>query len=399
MQNDQKDLGVSITEDAEGNIAIFTRTGTADAVKVLVDGEEIVNESNISPGDTLSVSDVPGSTLTIIEVDGGSESVVQFYRVQHGTDGAESGVVFSEPSATPGTVSASDLAGSGTKSDPYVITTDQELQAMNSDLNASYVLGTNIDASKTGQWNSGAGFDPVGVLFDEFNGSFDGQRYVVDGLTINRSTTNYVGLFGLTTSGSSVSDVELINIDITGDSIVGGLVGFNRGSISSSYATGSVRSANGASGGLVGFNRGSISSSYATGSVSGDSDLGGLVGRNDGSISSSYATGSVSGDFEDIGGLVGDNEGSISNSYATGSVSGDLDVGGLVGDNSGSISSSYWDTVSSEQDTSDGDGGTGLSTSDMQGDSYDSGFESNIVNNPSFIGVTGDYPELVWESE
>jgi hypothetical protein len=74
-------------------------------------------------------------------------------------------------------------------------------------------------------------------------------------------------------------------------------------------------------------------------------------------------------------------------------------VGGLVGDNSGSISSSYWDTVSSEQDTSDGDGGTGLSTSDMQGDSYDSGFESNIVNNPSFIGVTGDYPELVWESE
>jgi hypothetical protein len=35
----------------------------------------------------------------------------------------------------------------------------------------------------------------------------------------------------------------------------------------------------------------------------------------------------------------------------------------------------------------------------MQGDSYDSAFETDIVDKPEFTGVTEDYPDLVWESE
>jgi len=91
--------------------------------------------------------------------------------------------------------------------------------------------------------------------------------------------------------------------------------------------------------------------------------------------------------------------GMVSDLWGKGSVNRDgvCNVGVWVGFRDGGISSSYWDTVSGGQSSSDG--GIGLSTSDMQGDSYDSGFESNIVNNPSFIGVTGDYPEVVWESE
>ncbi|MGJ0313568.1 hypothetical protein NG750_03495 [Aliarcobacter cryaerophilus] len=120
------------------------------------------------------------------------------------------------------------------------------------------------------------------------------------------------------------------------------MVGYNHGTISNSYSSGSV---NGHSyvGGLVGINNnGTISNSYATGSVNGHSYVGGLVGiNNNGTISNSYATGSVNGN-SDVGGLVGYNDRTISNSYATGSVNGDYSIGGLVGYNyHGIISSSY----------------------------------------------------------
>ena len=127
-------------------------------------------------------------------------------------------------------------------------------------------------------------------------------------------------------------------------------------------------------GGLVGWNEGSISESFATGdvdaSVTGnDSDTGGLVGHNDGSILNTYATGRVAGyDIIDVvpgdvseptsntGGLVGHNtaNGTIKNSYASGwdsvhhtdtaqTVTGDeLSLGGVVGYNEGSVLNSFW---------------------------------------------------------
>ena len=91
------------------------------------------------------------------------------------------------------------MSGSGVcteeDDDPYVITNDQELQSINEDLDACYVLGTNIDASGTSEWNSNAGFDHIGNS-EQFNGSLDGQGYVVDGLTIDRPAENSVGLIG-----------------------------------------------------------------------------------------------------------------------------------------------------------------------------------------------------------
>lgn len=44
----------------------------------------------------------------------------------------------------------------------------------------------------------------------------------------------------------------------------------------------------------MGYNSGSITMSYSTGTVNGNGDVGGLVGRNDGSITTSYSTGAVS---------------------------------------------------------------------------------------------------------
>ena len=130
---------------------------------------------------------------------------------------------------------------------------------------------------------------------------------------------------------------------VSGQQWVGGLVGSNTAgaTISSSHATGTVTGTDPTTssdiGGLVGYNDGIISASYAWGNVLGLNSVGGLVGWNDGSISASYAKGKVSGAFQVAGGLVGSNNGgTVRASYATGDVIGEKpshQAGGLVGQN------------------------------------------------------------------
>ena len=147
---------------------------------------------------------------------------------------------------------------------------------------------------------------------------------------------NVGGLAG--SNGGSIADCSSTGT-VSGDNYVGGLVGRNNGSIAASYSTGSVRGADDV-GGLTGMSGigASVSASYSTCTVNGDADsrhVGGLVGRNHASITSSHSTGAVRGQVA-VGGLVGDNEGSISASYSTSPVSGGTwFAGGLVGDNSG----------------------------------------------------------------
>ena len=92
-------------------------------------------------------------------------------------------------------------------------------------------------------------------------------------------------------------------------------------------------------------NRGTVTDSYATGSVTGKfSNIGGLVGLSYNTVTASYATGSVTG-RDNVGGLVGwiFNNGTVTGSYATGSVTGRREIGGFVGRNLGTVTSSYWD--------------------------------------------------------
>jgi hypothetical protein len=86
--------------------------------------------------------------------------------------------------------------GSGTPDDPYVITNVKQLQEMKYDLKAYYVLGNDIDASETKNWNNGQGFEPIGDYKNPFTGSFDGRGHKIYNLYIN-TTRDYVGLFGV----------------------------------------------------------------------------------------------------------------------------------------------------------------------------------------------------------
>jgi hypothetical protein len=122
---------------------------------------------------------------------------------------------------------------------------------------------------------------------------------------------------------------------------IGGLIGGNTGRVAQSYATGMVNgSASEYVGGLVGWNYtsgGSILQSYATGAVNGAYFTGGLVGYNDGVISQSYATGTSRGFGFGFGfgsgpgGLVGYNTGAVTNSYWDIQTSGQSTSAGGVG--------------------------------------------------------------------
>jgi len=273
------------------------------------------------------------------------------------------------------------LGGDGSSAaNPYQITDVYGLQGMNSEEVSSpgcicehYQLSNAIDATGTSTWNNGEGFVPVGRNAIRFLGSFDGQNFTITGLTINRPTTDYVGLFGVTGLGSAISNIGLVGGsnrgrdyvgglvgrneqntinnsyttgNITGRSFVGGLTGGNvNANINNSYATGNVTGSVNYAGGLTGTNASTsnISSSYATGNVTGVDNVGGLVGASNSTITSAYATGSVTASSS-VGGLIGFNESNVSDSYATGNVTNNgsgLNTGGLVGWNNGVLNRTY----------------------------------------------------------
>jgi len=189
--------------------------------------------------------------------------------------------------------------------------------------------------------NRGRGWQPIGTSEEPFTGAFDGQGYKIKDLFINRLWEDgaEVGLFGFVGEGGLIKNVGVVDVDVTGEFLVGPLVGLiDMGTVTNCYATGSVKGT-GVVGGLVGASwMGTIKDSYSTCSVSPAMELeafgfGGLVGDSgDGTIiSSCHASGTVSG-HEYVGGLVGGGDYStIRDCYFTGSVTGNRYVGGLVG--------------------------------------------------------------------
>lgn len=295
-----------------------------------------------------------------------------------------------------GEYTSSFAGGTGTESDPYQISDVYELQKMNLDPNAHYILINDIDASDTVNWNSGAGFVQVGSYSNKFTGCLNGNGFEIIDLYINRPYDHYVGLFGFT-SGSMIINVGLKNIDLTGYLGVGGLVGLNHGTILNSYATGALSGISYHAGGLVGYNywgASLISDSYAACTVSGNYYyMGGLIGINSGTVSNSYATGKVSG-RNYVGGLIGSNYGPISYCYSTGKVEGSSYTGGLIGYKSGvTVSNSYWDLEISGQTTSAG--GIGKTTAQMKKQTTFVGWD---FTNTWRIKEDILYPYLWWET-
>jgi filamentous hemagglutinin family protein len=259
-------------------------------------------------------------------------------------------------------------------------TTGTDLQGISGNLAGNFVVGSNIDATPTASWNSGAGFTPLGDSNSWFGGTFDGLGHTITSLSINRPSTDFVGLFGLTAmaylsnfqlNGASVSGANyvgalvgrsnggrILNVatnasSVTGtDSYIGGLVGqaiggditqgFTSGTVTDTFGTPSGSGTPGFGGNNVGGLAGSTgvvtvskSASSATVNAAGGNNVGGLIGGAlDSQISFSMASSSVHG-YGNTGGLVGRlaGTGQITDSYSLGTVFGTDTgaVGGLVG--------------------------------------------------------------------
>ena len=218
-------------------------------------------------------------------------------------------------------------------------------------------------------WNSGAGWLPLGDATVRYATTFQGNGHTVSYLYVNRSSTDYAGLFGLTNPGASIRNLGLQHADVRGRDWVGALAGTNLGTIAKSWTTGRVDSRGGA-GGLAGSSRGAIRASWSTATVSN-------------SIGSPIARAAV-------GGLVGEISvtGNITASWSGGRVDG-TPGGGLVGSRSGTatVTNSYWDTGTSGRSTSLA-GGTGKTTRDLQRPTGYSGIYASW--NIDTDGVTGD---------
>lgn len=180
----------------------------------------------------------------------------------------------------------------------------------------------------------------VGGLVGGSTGSTAKIDQCFNSTTVNATAVGcgYIGgLVGVNSSGSTITNCYNIG-NVDGFSYVGGIAGFNSGTISQCYNKGTIKALYYYVGGITGSNeKGYIYKSYNTGDVVGLSQYtGGLVGYNNTSskIDQCFNTGNVIGYFSYyVGGLAGHNYSSnITNSYNTGSVSSNSEyVGGVVG--------------------------------------------------------------------
>ncbi|MFQ3476896.1 hypothetical protein HKK80_11660 [Halonotius sp. F2-221B] len=348
-----------------------------------------------------------------------------------------------------------DLAGSGTAANPYVITNASELQAMEDDLDTHYKLGNDIDASTTAQWNGELGFAPVGDNSVGFTGEFDGNQHNISGLTINRSSSDNIGLFGRVGESAVIESVNVESTTINGNNSVGALVGSldAEGSIVRDVSSNGSITGRYSVAGIAGAVAGSsiIKGAFSSGSVTGSDEVGGVVGENVGGIvtksyskakvtatgeeitfeNSARAGGLVGGNFNDAvinqsytvgaveggkaGGITGENydNSRIANVFAAGKIDGQSETGGITGENfencpfqsqqkcddfeSSTVTDSYWDTESTGQSTSAGNA-VGLSTSEMTGMSAQSTMTAFDFNNV-WDTRSDDYPTLSQQSD
>ena len=237
-----------------------------------------------------------------------------------------------------------------------IITTADELQAMQDNLSGKYILMNNIDLE-------GYDWTPVGTTANPFLGEFNGNGYVISNLKIIKPDENDLGVFGYTGT-SSISNLGLENIEINGKDHCGSLVGQGGGTVKNCYSTNAVISGRHIIGGLIGLDfTNSISFCYSNSDVSGNGYVGALLGESYNSVDNCFAVGSVTSPWL-AGGLIGKCYSKISNSYAAAKVSCNNDGGGLVGSAGQDLGNCYWDIDESSQVTSAC--GTGVTTDELE---------------------------------
>jgi len=306
-------LSVSFTVNKANGAAVSAPSGTSsisdssitiNPVTAPTNGQTIEyarNTANTAPGTGWQ----PGTTFS------GLGSGTNYYFFARSAQDANYNAGTASSGYLVKTTGFQDGSGSGIQTDPFVVgslTTLQKVGTGTDGWTLSACYRQEADITVTGNWT------PIGSSSSSsFTGSYNGNEKTITGLTIN-SSADYQGMFGYIGTGGAVSNLALTNISISGgnnsgDDYVGGVAGYNSGTIENCYVNGNVYGNMNSVGGIAGYISGTVKNCYTIGSVSGTSYVGGVVGYNYyGTVENCYSTASVTGRVSTsnyVGGIVG----------------------------------------------------------------------------------------------
>lgn len=337
---------------------LYANSGSVDGDVVLGDTEDGPCTITGSGGTVFNgkVTVTPGSTIESGTFNG---EVINNGTIKGGTFNGE---VINNGTITGG-VFNTPMTGSGTETDPYQISTADQLKLFRDKVNDAKtkeetkicaVLTADIDL-KNEEWTPigiGNGTENNGATIDfPYSGTFDGNGHTISGLNVNYRNKNG-GLFcyvmnatikNLTVAGSVTHS--------SGDGVAyGGIVGCADSSTIENCTNRCTVTGNWYAGGIVGWstdsdiigcaNFGNISSPSFSGGIcgkiGGENDAAGI----DATIRDCYNVGMVSGNY--AGGITGQSDSEdidilIANCYNVGSLHGSTNTGEIIGDLSGPI--------------------------------------------------------------
>ena len=155
------------------------------------------------------------------------------------------------------TIAAQFSNGDGTESSPYQITTVIELDSIKNHCDKYFILMNDLDFEGTvfdsSQSVDNEGWYPIGDSETPFTGSFNGNNKEIKNLYIHRPTVVYLGLFGYANDHAKIYGINLKDITITGNSDIGGIVGYTENEVF-------------------------IYNCLVSGTITGVDDLGGIIG-------------------------------------------------------------------------------------------------------------------------
>ena len=139
----------------------------------------------------------------------------------------------------------------GTAQDPYLIATEGNLDCLRGNPGNYWGPGLHFrqtnDLDMTGYtWTRG-----IGTMATPFQGSYDGNGFTISNLTIDDSNADSMGLFG-EIAGSTLKDITLANVVVSGRVQVGGLVGKVFGGTIERASVNATVTGSGITGGLIG---------------------------------------------------------------------------------------------------------------------------------------------------
>lgn len=228
--------------------------------------------------------------------------------------------------------------GTGTKDDPFHVSTVKEFNAIATRPDAYFVQTEDIDFT-------GEIFYPIGDLTHPFtghyNGSYNGKQSVLTGINADFPNRNDVGVFSFIYGGGVIENIRIEDSTFVGHQNVGAVAGINAGRIVGAVVDAKVTANGNAAGGVAGSNSGIISLSVNSGEITAaNMYAGGIVGTSTGNITDSYNRGAVYANTY-AGGIVGVNNGKASTAVIGRAFNvGELNSavkGQIAGDNLGAV--------------------------------------------------------------